>query len=168
MKAITAEELADATLILSVLHAVGEQSERRPALSRKLVRQCIDTFWDKPRETRQGHRKRPAGALWSPEAVLTARAGVYDGLTGEHVIPICLVVAGLIRRVRNGVPLNERELAAELLATPWAIVTKAQDQMLNDAGLRQKMPSDWDGSNQWARYDAVGLDHSTFRVWTSH
>lgn len=37
------------------------------------------------------------------------------------------------------------------------LVTKEEDHRLHTAGLRPKMPGDWDGENIWARYEAVGI-----------
>ena len=35
------------------------------------------------------------------------------------------------------------------------LVTKAEDRRLVEAGLRFKMPEDWNGEDPWARYRAV-------------
>ena len=37
------------------------------------------------------------------------------------------------------------------------LVTKAEDRRLVEAGLRFKMPEDWNGEDPWARYRAVEI-----------
>jgi len=37
------------------------------------------------------------------------------------------------------------------------VVTREEDKKLNHAGLRSKMPDDWDDKNPWARYDRVKI-----------
>jgi hypothetical protein len=40
-----------------------------------------------------------------------------------------------------------------------AVVTKSEDAVLNDAGLKQKMPAGWTpGESPFARYELVGVD----------
>jgi hypothetical protein len=38
------------------------------------------------------------------------------------------------------------------------VVLKTEDAKLEEAGLKSDMPSDWDGENRFARYDAVGIE----------
>lgn len=39
-----------------------------------------------------------------------------------------------------------------------AVVTVEEDQALNAAGLRARMPSGWDGQDVFARYRAAGVE----------
>lgn len=82
---------------------------------------------------------------------------ITDGreLVVEHAMPRQVIVNMLLavkepseRKIRN------------LLAKYWrvAAVTLSEDKSLTDAGLRAVMPSDWDGVNPWARYEAVGIE----------
>lgn len=158
------QDLEDALVILEVLKLVRQQRENRGAAGRKLLRHATDVFWDKPRETRQGHRRRVEGALWSPAAL--ARA--YDPqprLVGEHVYPMKLRIADWYERLDNHDVPTAAEIAADLLATPWAIITKEEDRRLTQAKLRDRMPEDWDGHDLWARYRhrEVSLDVEGFR-----
>ncbi|MDN6605129.1 hypothetical protein [Brevibacterium sp.] len=158
------QDLEDARVILEVLKRMHEQKDNRSGSGRKLLRHAIDVFWDKPRETPQGARKRVEGALWSPAAL--ARADhPQPRLVGEHVYPMKLRLAGWYERLdKQDVP-TAAEIAADLLATPWAIITKEEDDRLTKAKLRSKMPEDWDGHDLWARYrhQDVLLDVDNFR-----
>jgi hypothetical protein len=37
-------------------------------------------------------------------------------------------------------------------------VTKAEDDRLNELGLRQAMPESWDKRDKWARYKAAKIE----------
>ena len=37
------------------------------------------------------------------------------------------------------------------------VLTKSEDDLLNNAKLRSKMPPLWDSENVFARYDAIGI-----------
>jgi hypothetical protein len=38
------------------------------------------------------------------------------------------------------------------------LITLDEDRQLNKAGLRNRMPAEWDGSDPLARYKAVGIE----------
>ena len=38
-----------------------------------------------------------------------------------------------------------------------SVISCEEDQYLKNAGLNLKMPEDWDGINQFARYESVGI-----------
>ena len=38
------------------------------------------------------------------------------------------------------------------------LITADEDERLNKAGLRNRMPTDWDGRDPLTRYKAVGID----------
>ncbi len=40
----------------------------------------------------------------------------------------------------------------------FVLITKEEDEHLNKAGYRNKMPSEWDGRDPLARYKAVGIE----------
>lgn len=158
------QDLEDALVILEVLQLVHQQRGNRGAAGRKLLRHATDAFWDKPRETRQGHRRRVEGALWSPAALARAN-DPQPRLVGEHVYPMKLRIAEWYERLDNHDVPTAAEIAADLLATPWAIITKEEDRRLTQAKLRDRMPEDWDGHDLWARYRhrEVSLDVEGFR-----
>ena len=162
------QDIEDARVILEILKLVHKQKEKRGAAGRKLLRHATDAFWDKPRETRQGHRRRVEGALWSPAALARA-SHPQPHLVGEHVYPMKLRIAGWYERLdKQDVP-TASEIATDLLATPWAIVTKEEDEKLSQAKLRDKMPEGWDGYDLWARYRHrdVCLDVDNFRPFST-
>lgn len=68
----------------------------------------------------------------------------------EHVVPR----ASLYREFRGGARIED-------IAAVWrvAFITRDEDIELNDAGLRSRMPADWQlaGSTGWERYEHVGL-----------
>lgn len=160
----------DATLILGMIELLVPRDD----LNRiKIIRDDIDYIWAKPRETRQGHRKRSAGAWWSPEAVglkdqkrTVGRAGAVVGTTGEHVVPMRVVGERLLDLARAG-RLTGTAPLLRLLRLPMAVVTVAEDMRLR----RQHMPPGWtfDGAETdwdvqiWARYTEAGLPVGDFR-----
>lgn len=166
----TPDDEQDAALILAMIHLlVG-----RPDLNRtKIIRDDIDYIWAKPRETQQGHRKRSAGAWWSPDAVrlkdqprTRAEDGSVVGTTGEHVVPMRVVSRHLLELAESGRLTDTPELL-RLLRLPMAVVTVEEDRRLR----RQDMPpgwtfaaaeADWDVL-VWARYAEAGLPIEHFR-----
>ena len=76
------------------------------------------------------------------------------GLRLEHVVPQMWFVNQLMDR-----DTIDKEEIRELLEKYFNVllVTKEEDVKLTKAGLRSKMPEDWDGENPWARHDAVGI-----------
>ena len=76
------------------------------------------------------------------------------GLRLEHVVPQMWFLNKFIDMDRI-----DKEEIRELLENYFNVllVTKDEDAKLTEAGLRSKMPDDWDGENPWARHDAVGI-----------
>ena len=76
------------------------------------------------------------------------------GLRLEHVVPQMWFVNQLM-----DMDTIDKEEIRELLETYFRVllVTKEEDAKLTEAGLRYKMPKDWDEENPWARHDAVGI-----------
>jgi hypothetical protein len=73
----------------------------------------------------------------------------------EHVVPQMAVV----NRLMDMEPLTE--VAVTELLTRWfrvMLVTHDEHARLNASGLRSTMPSDWDGTDLFSRYAAVGIE----------
>ncbi|HEY4273331.1 MAG TPA: hypothetical protein VGM65_15135 [Candidatus Udaeobacter sp.] len=72
----------------------------------------------------------------------------------EHVVPKMAIVNCLMQMK----PLSKAAIT-ELLTYYFAImlVTREEPVRLNGSGLRSTMPEDWDGSDIFARYLAVGI-----------
>lgn len=139
----------------------------------KIIRDDVDYIWAKPRETRQGHRKRSAGAWWSPEAIqlrdqkrTTGEDGTVVGTTGEHVVPMRVVSEHLLELAETG-RLTDTAPLLRLLRLPMAVVSVAEDQRLR----RQHMPPGWSFPSAetdldvriWARYGEAQLPVERFR-----
>ena len=146
---------ADLSVVLSVLRAFAAHQQATGASSSvKVLRETIFFLWEGPR--------LPAGGKYSPELLHSPAArerralGHRGGLVFEHVIPVSI----LIRRLLADVPANEKALRIALEASPErVIITKAEDDALTAAGMRNTTPAPDD---VWSRYRAVGLDPSAF------
>ena len=75
-------------------------------------------------------------------------------LIKEHAIPI----AYLFDLLAKEADLNTESVEAILLKYyKLGVLTKAEDDLLNKAKIRSKMPSNWDKENVFSRYDVIGL-----------
>lgn len=82
------------------------------------------------------------------------------GLTFDHTIPVEVAYKWLINdKSRTSKEALETLFKDEVLSI--CLITKYENDMLNAAGLRQKMPDSWDGNvslaNMFLRYDIVGI-----------
>jgi hypothetical protein len=73
----------------------------------------------------------------------------------EHVVPKMAIV----NRLMDMEPLTTTAIK-ELLTSRFMLmlVTREEHARLNASGLRSIMPADWDGSDIFARYAAVGIE----------
>ncbi len=65
----------------------------------------------------------------------------------------------VVNRLMDMEPLTEA--AVTKLLTQWfrvMLVTHEEHARLNASGLRSTMPSDWDGTDVFFRYAAVGIE----------
>ena len=160
----------DAALILRMVMLLVDRGDLNRT---KIIRDDVDYIWAKPRETRQGHRKRSVGAWWSPEAVrlahhkrTTGEDRTVVGTTGEHVVPMRVVSEYLLELVETG-RLTDTASLLRLLRLPMAVVSVAEDQRLR----RQHMPPGWSFASAetdwdvwiWARYGEAQLPVEQFR-----
>ncbi len=98
------------------------------------------------------HGKYDGCFCWSAEALKVAEQ--TKELRHEHLIPRGVLIAMLI----SNPPASAEALLSWLNSRcVGVVVTKAEDAKLNKAGLRSKMPADWDGKDIWARYRAAGI-----------
>ena len=74
-------------------------------------------------------------------------------VTVEHSIPIKILYPAFMGGRNPG------DLRAVIDAYHVAVVTRAEDKRLRDAGLRQSMPSGWEwGDDPFARWKTVGIE----------
>lgn len=95
----------------------------------------------------------------SCEALAQIKRGDKHELIYEHMVPKELYIQGpCLSAILNDKCLSYQEIY-NLLDKYWfiAIITKAEDIQLNLAGLRRKMPENWDKQNIFARYNAVKI-----------
>ncbi|WP_128219590.1 hypothetical protein [Nocardioides yefusunii] len=159
----------DAQLILAL---VGLLKDRTDLNLTKIIRDDVDYVWAKPRETKQGHRKRSAGSWWSEEAWKLkdqkrsiGSDGSTVGTTGEHVMPMRVVSQHLLDLARAD--RLDVTTVLRLLRLPMAVVSVDEDGLLD----RQKMPNGWvfdvDAPDFdvriWDRYTAAGIKVSELR-----
>ena len=95
----------------------------------------------------------------STAAVMLIRMGKSGGrLVFEHMIPKKLYQNRILGSAKRNDLMTENEIF-DLLEKYWwtATVTSAEHDLLCAAGLRSKMPEDWDGENIFCRYRKVGI-----------
>jgi len=84
----------------------------------------------------------------------TSLDGNKDRLVLEHVVPVSYI---------NELVLNEAEPTWQKIreiVIEWAllaVITKREDRRLKDLKLYQRMPSEWDGVDKFARYKLGGI-----------
>lgn len=73
----------------------------------------------------------------------------------EHVVPLKVIVDLLL-----DLEQPTKETVGTLLSNFYRVclVTVEEHKRLTDAGLRSKMPDDWDGKDPYARYRVVGIE----------
>lgn len=154
----------DANLLIAMIELVANRLDLNRT---KIIRDDIDYIWAKPRETKQGHRKRAHNAWWSPEAFVEWK---QTATIGEHVVPMKVVAKRALELVEAGA--LDRQRLLNLLRIPMAVITATQDSDLRDRKLTSSMPrgwtweeaeKDWD-TQIWARYAETGMAVSTFRL----
>ena len=79
----------------------------------------------------------------------------------EHVVPKMAIV----NRLMDMEPLTTTAIK-ELLTSRFMLmlVTREEHARLNASGLRSIMPADWDGSDIFARYAAVGIEPASTSI----
>jgi len=128
---------ADLSLILTVLRAFKAHEVATGAPSSvKVLREALFFHWEGPRLPAGG--KYSPALLHSPAARERRARGHHGGLVFEHVLPVSV----LIRRLLADVPADEEVLRLAIEASPErVIITKAEDDALNAAGMRNTTPA---------------------------
>ena len=72
----------------------------------------------------------------------------------EHVVPMMEIV-NMLMDMKSISTSKVEELLSKYFRV--LLVTKEEHQRLNSSGLRSKMPQDWNRTDVWARYRAVGI-----------
>jgi len=83
----------------------------------------------------------------------------------EHVVPKMAIVNRLM-----DMELLTATAITELLTSRFMVmlVTREEHARLNASGLRSTMPRDWDGSDVFARYAAVGIEPALTAIRNDH
>jgi hypothetical protein len=85
-------------------------------------------------------------------------AGNTSNLVYEHMVPKTKYIQEPLEKEAMNNQLNY-EKVFHTLNKYWftCLITKDEDKKLNSLNLRNKMPSDWDGLNIFARYSAAKI-----------
>lgn len=160
-KPLVAMNDRDANAVLDAIHlAIKYKSHPK---SKLVLRWSVDLFWDSLRRERNDGKAHAIGAVWSPAALAHAKVNGSSDLVHEHVVPFTCQAEWLLEVVENNPWTSREEIAQMLDRFPMAVITKAEDDVLNQSGYRQKMPAGWKiGDDMWARYRAVGFDPDTY------
>jgi hypothetical protein len=159
---------ADAADLLAVLRTVRLHGDRSKTNAYKVAREALWFMWEQRRLPRPLIRsKYPASYPWSPAAreLLAKHRSegradtAFGGVVIEHLIPATLMVqealaAALDLDVDGMLQLLKKHGAA-------SVVSVEDDKRLSAAGLRSRMPENWNG-DVWARPRAAGLDPIDF------
>lgn len=81
------------------------------------------------------------------------KIGQNENTVREHIIPVSVAM----RPIRDKVPGVEELAEAVKNSRLVAIITNKEHARLDKAGLRKKMPEDWDEKDPFARYAHVGI-----------
>lgn len=134
------------------------------ALADYPLREAIYFWWRRREFKRTGAlyaSKYPTTVPWSPMAAAKAKASKRcGGLIIEHVIPNNVTRQLLRDAVDDPVAFRE-VLDSEL----FYVVTKEEDDQINDAGYMSSIP---DSGDPLDRYRLAGLDPSTYRPLDEH
>ena len=158
-------DLRDATVVKQAVDALrGYRSAGGQVKSLKPLRELVGFYWEHPRLTQPRVRsKYPTSSLWSADARASYRADPKKcRLVMEHSQPVGLVLRNLV----EGTTTTANEIAEILRSSlgVFVVVSRAEDQSINAAGFRQRMPQGWKpGDDPMARYRAAGLDVAGFR-----
>ena len=99
------------------------------------------------------HGKYDGCKYWSKEALKVKNSRAE--LIHEHVVPKKVLIEQLIDK-QNLFP-QEIYCFLEKFCI-GAVITKKEDQKINDVGLRSKMPKTWNNEDPWARYDGLNIN----------
>jgi hypothetical protein len=114
----------------------------------KALREPVYFLW----EARKGNRVRCA--KFRSRAATGLKFGTR-ALCYDHAIPFRLLQNELL--LLN--PVTRNSVARVLNRFDTAVlITPEENERLNKAGYKDKMPDGWDGSDPLARYRAVGLE----------
>ena len=103
------------------------------------------------------HGKYDGCKYWSDEALKIKNR--QSMLIHEHVVPKKVLIDYLMGK-QNLSPKEIYEFLEKFCI--GVVVTKAEDQTINNIGLRSKMPSDWDFEDPWARYEGLNINITFF------
>ncbi|MWJ26727.1 hypothetical protein GPM19_00645 [Halomonas sp. ZH2S] len=89
---------------------------------------------------------------WSSKALQSGLP--YRELVHEHIVPKKILINSIINDIENSPQKIYGFLQRFCVGV---VVTRDEDFLLNAAGLRSKMPENWDGRDPWARYSEVEI-----------
>lgn len=121
------------------------------------IRAMLNGYYSKAEKTVGQYKKYEANCFITKSAL--AEVGQGWGISGkkphqEHVIPLNTVGRILISKS----PFDDHELLELLndLVIP-CLISLDQNDRLKTAGVNEKIPMDWDGTDPWARYKRAKL-----------
>ena len=123
---------------------------RSPLAYGTKVAALTDIFWHWTEFRGKYHGCR----FWSETAHAHRHRKNVKDLRHEHIVPK-KVLLEMLFDLASPSASAVRALLDQFCV--GIVVTKAEDMQLNHAGLRSRMPDDWDEQDPWARYRAVGL-----------
>jgi hypothetical protein len=164
------QDLADAGDLLAVLRAVlSQNSVQTTRRADRVAREALWWMWEQRRLPAPLIRsKYPTKYPWSAAARERVsrlskdglRSGRLRGVIIEHLIPWGITIRNVVDRADS---LAGESLVDILTAHgAAAVITVEEDQQLSKEGLANRMPSDWDGLDLWARAKQAKLHLAGF------
>lgn len=116
----------------------------------KALREPIYFLW-----TCRAGRNKAARAQFRSKAAIGLTYGKGE-LIFDHAVPFKYLQAELLKL--SEISTDSVRLVLDNFPSAGVLITKGENQRLNEAGLQSAMPLDWNGDDPFARYKAVGIE----------
>jgi hypothetical protein len=121
-----------------------------PSCYTKALREPIYFLW-----TCRSGRNKAARAQFRSKAAIGLIYG-KGKLIFDHAVPFKYLQAELLKL--SEISTDSVRLVLDSFPSAGVLITKEENQRLNEAGLQSAMPPNWNGADPFARYKAVGIE----------
>ena len=118
---------------------------------RKIIREAIFFIWE------TGVNKPTKFSKKRARSIRASKEKDIKNLRYDHPIPLKII----IEKLYSLEEINEASLLRILnryIKQGGILITKEEDKLLNEKGLRSSMPKDWDEEDILARYKKAGIE----------
>jgi hypothetical protein len=138
-------------LCATAIHLSGHMPDS--AATKFAIRAVLREAVNKSNPEYKGNNNRKNCLFISLDAEALPNDSLVD-LVSDHAIPISLLIKEFYANKNHEID------QLVVLVSKYAVmvlITEAEDDKLAAAGLIKKMPDDWDGKDELARYKKVGI-----------